>query len=81
MSMARRFHGKPVMRLIVSVPTTTVREVDHLLRLNRHHPARGNRAEFVRLAIIEKLARDMGPSDDLSTPTRAHAREGGSNDG
>ena len=35
MSMARRFHGKPVMRLIVSVPTSTVREVDHLLKLNR----------------------------------------------
>jgi metal-responsive CopG/Arc/MetJ family transcriptional regulator len=58
MSMARRFHGKPVMRLIVSVPVQVVAEVDTLLKLNRHHPARGNRAEFVRLAIAEKLARD-----------------------
>lgn len=49
MSMARRFHGKPVMRLIVSVPTDTVNEVDTLMKLTRHHPARGNRAELVRL--------------------------------
>lgn len=81
MSMARRFNGAPVMRLIVSVPTDTVNEVDTLMKLARHHPAHGNRAEFVRLAIMEKLARDKGPSDDLSTPLRARAREGGSNDG
>ncbi len=60
MSMARRFNGKPIMRLIVSVPTDTVNEVDTLMKLARHHPARGNRAEFVRLAIAEKLARDKG---------------------
>jgi len=58
MSMARRFNGKPVMRLIVSVPVDVVAEVDKLLRLARNHPARGNRAEFVRLAIREKLERD-----------------------
>jgi metal-responsive CopG/Arc/MetJ family transcriptional regulator len=58
MSMARRFHGKPVMRLIVSVPDEVVQRVDNLLKLNRRHPARGNRAEFVRLAILEKLERD-----------------------
>lgn len=62
MSMARRFHGQPVMRLIVSVPDETVKQVDNLLKLNRRHPARGNRAEFVRLAIAEKLARDKHPS-------------------
>lgn len=61
MSMARRFHGKPVTRLIVSVPDDVVAAVDRLLKLARHHPARGNRAEFVRLAIAEKLARDKGP--------------------
>lgn len=78
MSMARRFRGLPVSRLIVSVPDDLVAAVDSLLRLARHHPARGNRAEFVRLAIAEKLARDKPParseqgrnrhSDDFSTP-------------
>ena len=68
MSMARRFKGQPVTRLIVSVPVDVVALVDRLLKLNRRHPARGNRAEFVRLAIAEKLARDKGPSDDFSTP-------------
>jgi len=68
MSMARRFKGQPVTRLIVSVPVDVVGLVDRLLTLNRRHPARGNRAEFVRLAIAEKLARDKGPSDDFSTP-------------
>ena len=61
MSMARRFHGKPVTRLIVSVLTDTVKQVDILLKINRRHPAQGNRAEFVRLAIAEKLARDKLP--------------------
>ena len=58
MSMARRFHGNPVMRLIVSVPDDLVEQVDSLLKMARGHPAGGNRSEFVRLAIAEKLARD-----------------------
>jgi hypothetical protein len=58
MSMARRFKGKPVRRLIVSVPIEIVEAVDALLKLSRNHPARGNRAEYVRLAISEKLTRD-----------------------
>lgn len=62
MSMARRFHGQPVTRLIVSVPVDVVAEVDSLLRQARNHPARGNRAEFVRLAIAEKLAREEAAS-------------------
>ena len=57
MSMCRRFKGAPVMRLIVSVPTETVVRIKALMA-NRDHPARGCRAEFVRLAIAEKLARD-----------------------
>ncbi len=59
--MLRRFNGAPVMRLIVSVPTQTVGEVDSLIRhrwCGTYHPARGCRAEFVRLAIEEKLERD-----------------------
>lgn len=59
MTMCRRFDGKPVMRLIVSVPTPTVQEIDRLLNQAPRHPARGCRAEFVRLAIAEKLSRDL----------------------
>ena len=66
MSMARRFHGVPVSRLIVSVPIVLVAQVDAMLRppwdLSKphpRHPACGCRAEFVRLAIAEKLARDF----------------------
>lgn len=58
MSMCRRFNGEPVTRLIVSVPADTVAAVDNLLSMRRH-AARGCRAEFVRLAIAEKLARDL----------------------
>lgn len=62
MSMTRRFHGQPVTRLIVSVPEETVAQIDELLdwRAERKHPARGNRSEYVRLAIFEKLQRDRG---------------------
>jgi hypothetical protein len=56
--MCRRVHGQPVNRLIVSVPIEVVEAVDRLLR-QRSHPAKGCRAEFVRLAIAEKLARDL----------------------
>ena len=74
MSMARRFKGQPVTRLIVSVPVDVVALVDRLLKLNRRHPARGNRAEFVRLAIAEKLVRDKRLSDDFHTPSRARVQ-------
>ena len=59
-SMCRRFHAAPVVRLIVSVPDQDVVRIDRLinLRLGSEHPARGCRAEFVRLAIAEKLERD-----------------------
>lgn len=61
MSMNRRFDGEPVTRLIVSVPVDVVADVDRLIngwRIGGSHPARGCRAEFIRLAIAEKLARD-----------------------
>lgn len=63
MSMTRRFRGQPVTRLIASVPVEVVAEVDSLLKRTRSHPARGNRAEYVRLAISEKLARENRRSD------------------
>lgn len=60
MSMCRRFHGEPVTRLIVSVPVSVVATIDRLIvgRWPCYHPARGCRAEFIRIAIAEKLARD-----------------------
>jgi metal-responsive CopG/Arc/MetJ family transcriptional regulator len=60
MSMCRRFHGEPVTRLIVSVPVDVVAEVDSLIagRWYSKHPAKGCRAEFIRIAIAEKLERD-----------------------
>lgn len=60
MSMCRRFHGARIMRLIVSVPADLVAEVDRLIdwRIGSRHPAKGCRAEFVRLAVAEKLERD-----------------------
>ena len=57
MSMCRRFGGEPVMRLIVSVPAELVEKVDRSIRGD--HPARGCRSEFVRLAVAEKLERDL----------------------
>jgi len=62
MSNPRKFKGgglRPV-RLIVSIEANTVAEIDHVLswKSERAHPARGNRSEFVRLAIEEKLRRD-----------------------
>lgn len=57
MSMCRRFNGAPVVRLIVSVPAEMVAMVDSLL--TGPHPARGCRAEFVRLALADRLTRDL----------------------
>ena len=57
MSMCRRFSGEPVARLIVSMPAELVEKVDRSIRGD--HPARGCRSEFVRLAVAEKLERDL----------------------
>lgn len=62
MSMTRRFHGEPVSRLIVSVPLDVVHRMDEVAR--GKHPARGNRSEFIRLAIAEKLERYTPPVSD-----------------
>lgn len=58
-TLCRRFNGRAVTRLIVSVPTDVVAEVDRLLAELPGHPARGCRSEFVRLALAEKLGRDL----------------------
>lgn len=58
------FRGKPTRRLIVSVEMSTVEAVDiHLRGWRTWHY--GNRSEFVRLAIEEKLRRELANSDDL----------------
>ena len=66
MPMRRKFKGEPINRLIVSVPISMVEQIDRVTRCkyprhNRYnrHPAFGNRSEFVRLAIVEKLERDQ----------------------
>ena len=68
MSKNRMFDGQPKTRLIVSVTAETVNAIDKLIcHPNANvHPAKGNRSEFVRLAIEEKLLRDN--SDDLCSP-------------
>lgn len=71
MSMARRFHGEPFERLIINVLASRVKEVDALI--SYRHAARGNRAEFIRLAIDEKYGRDVAeraakPATALAVP-------------
>ncbi|WP_283147599.1 hypothetical protein [Silvimonas soli] len=61
MSKLRRFNGQAVTRLIVSVPLDTLMQIDALIGYpyGGKHPAKGNRSEFVRLALLEKLEREM----------------------
>lgn len=61
MSKNRLFKNLPKIRLIVSVEGDTVETIDELIGypLGGGHPAKGNRSEFVRLAIEEKLEREM----------------------
>lgn len=61
MSKNRLFKSQPKIRLIVSVEADTVEAIDELIGkpFRDEHPAKGNRSEFVRLAIEEKLKRDV----------------------
>jgi len=58
----RYFNGVETTRLIVTVESSLVEQVDDLIGTHRYsdirHPCRRNRAEFVRQAIAEKLERD-----------------------
>lgn len=58
----RYFNGVKTTRLIVTVESSLVAQVDDLIGVRKYghitHPCRRNRAEFVRQAIAEKLARD-----------------------
>lgn len=78
MPKRRKFNGEPVTRLIVSVPVSVVGEIERVSgskypRPNRYnrHPAFGNRSEFVRLAIVEKLERDQVIIDTFKGATDA----------
>lgn len=63
MSKNRMFRGKPVRRLIVSIEQSTIETVDN--HLNKGSCWRsGNRSEFVRLAIEEKLKRELVNFED-----------------
>lgn len=64
MSENRMFRGKPIRRLIVSVKLSTVEAVDAHLR-GWIAGGSGNRSEFVRLAIEEKLRRELSSFDDF----------------
>lgn len=70
MTMCRRFKGAAVSRLIVTVPADMVAAVDRLLLANPGHPARGCRSEFVRLAVAEKLGRELMLSG--AAPAQGH---------
>jgi hypothetical protein len=58
-TMCRRFNGRPVARLIVTMPAEMVAALDKLLVTMPCHPARGCRSEFLRLAVAEKLGREL----------------------
>lgn len=58
----RYFNGTPTSRLIVTVESELVDKLDSMIKRrggDYRHPCYGNRAEFVRQAIAEKLARDI----------------------
>jgi metal-responsive CopG/Arc/MetJ family transcriptional regulator len=73
MTMCRRFKGRTVARVIVSMPTDMVAVLDKLLGDQPRHPARGCRSEYVRLAVAEKLGREVM----LSQGVPANATSGG----
>nr|WP_282565699.1 toxin-antitoxin system protein [Providencia rettgeri] len=53
----RYFNNVPTTRLIVTCEQSVIDMVDIHIRADR--VTRGNRAEFVRQAIIEKLQREL----------------------
>lgn len=53
----RYFNGTPTTRLIVTCEQSVIDAVDSHIKRSRY--TRGNRAEFVRQAIMEKLGREL----------------------
>ena len=71
MTMCRRFKGEPIVRLIATMPADMAAAIDQLLSERPRHPARGCRSEFLRLAVAEKLGRELMLSGERVQPTRA----------
>jgi metal-responsive CopG/Arc/MetJ family transcriptional regulator len=59
MNMCRRFKGQPVERVTVTLSAAMVTALDRLLSEQTTHPARGCRSEFIRLAVAEKVGREL----------------------
>jgi hypothetical protein len=57
--MCRRFRGQAVARVIATLPADMVAALDQLLAEQPSHPARGCRSEFLRLAVAEKIGREL----------------------
>jgi hypothetical protein len=57
-TMCRRFQGRPVVRLITTMPAELVQTLD-LLLARQVDGKRQCRAEFVRVAVAEKVGRDL----------------------
>jgi metal-responsive CopG/Arc/MetJ family transcriptional regulator len=57
--MCRRFKGQAVERVTVTLSAAMVAALDRLLSEQSSHPARGCRSEFVRLAVAEKMGREL----------------------
>lgn len=70
--MCRRFHGEKVTRIIVTVPYSMHGGMLRAMSLPGH-PSRGCQTEFVRLAIAEKIGRDLMLSQ-AAPPREAKAR-------
>lgn len=55
----RRFGGAPKIRMIVCIEKHTVERLDQFVEaIGERLPGQGNRSEFVRQAIEEKMQRE-----------------------
>jgi metal-responsive CopG/Arc/MetJ family transcriptional regulator len=55
----RRFGGVPKTRMIVCIEKHTIERVDQFVEaIGERRPGQGNRSEFVRQAIEEKMQRE-----------------------
>jgi hypothetical protein len=70
--MCRRFHGEPVTRIITTVPSAMLNEVNRAMA-QPGHQARNCLAEFVRLALAEKIGRDLMLSGPVPTKAKGSA--------
>ena len=70
MNMCRRFKGQAVERVTVTLSAAMVTALDLLLAQQTTHPARGCRSEFIRLAVAEKLGRELMLSSDPAAGRR-----------